>query len=153
MENIPKELSEILELLKKRFQEVCGAKLLLDNGDFGKTFMSLKKPKENLIHSMDECHVAQFKSSGRHRSKIPHTVASLYSSEAFAFNILGNKNITVKENSFLNSGKYEIKYNYALMNLRASTHHKPMQIGARLLSEKKHLKIAICSQVCLFRKE
>ena len=98
----------ILEMLKDRYIKVIG------NGTFDNTQDSpyrryyLERYSDNLLESMDQVHLEQYREGGG--GELKGKMNSVRSSSALTFNIFGNRSVKVKPGALIPQGEYTLEY-------------------------------------------
>lgn len=92
--------------------------------------------EDNLIQKMDEVHVAEYKKGSggemEPQKNKPAKMASIVSSSAMTFNILGNCAVTLKKNQWFANGKYSVQYEKQMYTLNKGSN--PANLDALLIN-------------------
>jgi len=128
---------EIIRAVKKRYKEVCGTQFFNREFTYGEETHVLKNYGDNISGELSLENRSKFGIKRRRPKGTFLPIASLFSNEAMAFNLFGNKNAEITENDCIHSGKYKVEYKYVLAKSGASTYNAPISVDVKLLNAKE----------------
>lgn len=132
MEYTLENAMEIIRAVKGKFKEVCGTQFFHRDFTYGEETHVLKNYGDNLATELSLENRSKFKVR-HHRPRnefLP--IASLFSKDAMAFNLFGNKMAEILKNEYFPEGKYKVEYRHMLSKSGGSTYQSPVTTEAKL---------------------